>query len=168
MSIQSIGFLDVSTFTAMLVVKYKDRLVDGVLPLRSVKDGDAEPSDLPILKEWKSARALLSRIRAGAAPFFGGIAPELGRAWIEVLPPHSGTPWEKEDGEDADAYVRTRTCLVPCPLSFSHSGAVSGVLQVGVVNAVEHRALCAEVNHGDHARIHLIVDVFRPDLPDES
>lgn len=168
MSIQPTGFLDTSAFTAMFIVKYKDRLEGNVLPLRSVRDGDADPSDLPILKEWKTARALLSRIRTGAAPSFGGITPTLGRAWVEVLPPHTGTPWEREVGEDADAYVRIRTCLVPCPLAYSYSGTAAGVLSVGVANIVEHRALCSEANFGDHARIHLVVDVMRPDAPEED
>lgn len=162
MTIQQIGFLDTSNLTAMFVVKHRDRAVDGILALRDIKVDEVDASDLPILKEWKSARALLSRLRAGAAPFLGNVTPTLGRAWIEVLPPQSGTPWTIEDGDYADAHIRTRTCLIPSPGSVSHSGLTSASLLVGTVNVIDHRQLCCEVNHGEHARVHLIVDVKVP------
>lgn len=162
MSIQQIGFLDTSAFTAMYVVKHKDKLVDGILDLRSIKGDDVDASDLPILKEWKGARALLARLRAGAAPFLGNVTPNLGRAWIEVLPPFSGTQWSLEEGDYAADHLRTRTCLIPSPGAVSHCGAVAANLLVGTVNVIDHRQLCCEVNHGEHARVHLIVDVKVP------
>lgn len=162
MSITPIGFIDVSIFTSMLLLKHKDRASEGILRLRDLGDeGDAV--DLPILKEWKSARAVLSKIRSGAAPHFGGKTPELGRAWIEILPPLSGTPWTAEDGEYADQHIRTRTCLVPAPLAVSYSGVSSATLAVGMVNRIEHRALCSEANFSENARIHLIADIRVPD-----
>lgn len=163
MSIQSIGFLDVSNVVATFVAKYKKSLVDGVLMMRDL-DENGDAVNLGILKEWNSGRAILSKLRAGAAPFFQGQAPTLGRAWIEHLPPGTGTPWLAEDGEYAEAHARTRTCLVPSPGAFSHSGASSAVLNVGIVNLVDHRQLCAEVNHSpEFARTCLVVDVRRPD-----
>lgn len=162
MSIQPIGFLDTSMFTARYLMKYRDKAVNGILDLRAVQGDDIDPTDCPILKEWNSARALLSRLRAAAAPFFEGVAPTLGRAWIEALPPLAGTPWEACSGDYAEQHVRTRTCLVPAPGALSHSGQVSAGLNVGLVNLINHRDLCSEVNHGEHARIHLIVDVKVP------
>lgn len=162
MTIQPLGFLDTSNLTASFVGKHKQKVRDGVLQLREFKGEDAEPSDVLLLQEWKSARALLSRLRASAAPFFDGRTPELGRAWIEVLPPGAGTPWASETDDYAASIVRTRTCLIPCPGALSFSGLSSACLAVGMVNVVDHTLMCSEVNHGEHTRVHLIVDVFRP------
>jgi hypothetical protein len=161
MNIQPIGFVDTAHLTAMFVLKHKDAAVDGVLVLRDIGD-DGEAADLPLLKGWKSARAVLSKIRAGAAPFFEGVTPELGKAWIETLPPHSATPWLIGDDDYALAHVRLRVCLIPSPSAFTLSGEHTGSLLVGIVNRVEHRVLCSEVNHAAHPRTHLVVDVRRP------
>lgn len=160
--IRALGFVDTSAFTAMLVVKYRDRAEQGILPLRSVKEGEADPSDLPILKEWKGARALLTRMRAAAAPLMDGVTPELGKVWVETLPPMSGTPWALEDDDYAAGHVRTRTCLIPAPDAWSICGGSSAILGVGVVNVLDLRLLASEVNHSQHARTHLIVDFKRP------
>jgi hypothetical protein len=160
--IQPLGFIDTSTFTAMYVVKHKDKLDGGILRLRDVKEDDVDATDLAILKEWKSARALLSRLRNAAAPFFDGVTPDLGRAWIEVLPPMSGTPWDIEAGDYAAAHHRTRTCLIPSPGAVTYCGLASAVLPVGMVHLVDHQLLCSDVNHGEHARVHLVVDVKIP------
>lgn len=170
MTIQPLGFIDTSQFTAMFLLgkTQKARTEDGILRLRDLKDGEVDASDLPIMKEWGSARALLSRLRAAAASFFDGKTPELGRAWVEVLPPGIGTPWESETGDYADQHVRTRTCLVPGSGAISYSGASYASLSVGVVNQIDHRSLCSEVNLGDYARVHLVVDVRVPDPLEET
>jgi len=160
MTIQALGFVDTSMFTARFLLKYLDKANDGVLPLREIKDADA--ADLPILKEWNSARALLTKMRARGAAYFNGAAPDLGRAWVEVLPPGFGTPWVADAGDYADGHIRTRTCLVPSPAAISFAGTISAVLPVGVVHTVDHKALCSEVNHGDSRRVHLIVDFKIP------
>lgn len=161
MSIQPIGFLDTSQLSALFTLKLKDQMVEGILPLRAMGDEDVEPRDLPIVRQSKAVRAILSRVRSGAAPYFQNRTPGLGRAWIESLPPGSGTPWIREEGDYADAYVRTRTCLIPCPLAQSYCGPISAILAVGFVNVVDHRQLCCEVNFGEHTRVHLVVDVQR-------
>lgn len=162
MTIQPLGFLDTSVFTAMYVMKHAKLTDNGILKLRDFKDDETETSDLPILREWKSARAVLARIRASAAPFFEGQTPILGRAWIEVLPPESGTPWAIEVDDYADAHRRTRTCLIPNPGAISYSGGAAANLLVGMVNLIDHRALCSEINGGEHPRVHLIVDIKVP------
>lgn len=161
--IQALGFIDTSVMTANYLLRHKKDAADGILRLRDVKDGDAEATDLPILREWKSAKGLLARLRAGAASHFGGVTPELGRAWIETLPPMAGTPWDAESGDYADQHARTRTCLIGCPGALSYSGSVFATLAVGMVNLIEHRILCSEVNLGEHPRVHLVVDVRVPE-----
>jgi hypothetical protein len=162
MSIQPLGFLDTRQLTALYVLKHEKAAENGVLRLRDFKDDETDPTDLPILREWKSARAVLARVRSAAAPFFEGRPPTLGRAWIETVPPMAGTPWAAEQDDYAEAHHRTRTCLIPCPGAMSYSGQASANLLVGIVNLIDHRQLCSEVNMGEHSRVHLIVDVKAP------
>jgi hypothetical protein len=162
MAFQQIGFLETAQATARWAIKYHQQAVDGVLRLRW-EDDDGEVADLPILQEWRSAKGLLSRIRNGAAQVFQGAPASLGRAWIEVLPPLSGTPWGCDGGDYADAHLRTRVCLIPSPGAVSLAGGASAALPVGWLHAYDPRLLASEVNFGEHARVHLVVDVRRPD-----
>ncbi len=166
MTIRALGFLDTAPFTSIYWVKYREKVENGILRLRDIKDGDADASDLPILKEWKSARALLARVRTSAAALMEGVTPELGKAWIEVVPPLAGTPWDSEHGEYADTHHRTRTCLIGGPGAMSYSGQAAANLLPGIVHLVDHHALCSEVNGGEYVRVHLIVDIKIPDAPD--
>lgn len=161
MSLQQIGFLDVSHVAAFWVAKFRKQAAGGVLKLRDF-DGD-EIVDLPVLTEFRNAKALLSRLRAGAAPFFDNVTPLLGLAWIEILPPHSGTPWEAREDDYAKGHVRTRTCLVPSPGAMSYCGVVGSNLLVGNVTALDMKLQCSEVNHSEHPRVHLVADVKVPD-----
>ena len=153
-------------------VKYAKSVDNGILSLRDFKDdeAEAEATDLAVLREWKSARAVLSRIRNAAAPFFEGQTPLLGRAWIEVVPPLAGTPWGMEADDYAEAHRRTRTCLIGGPGAMSYSGPAAANLLPGMVNLVDHRMLCSETNTGDFPRVHLIVDIKVPvdDAPPED
>lgn len=166
MSFQQLGFLDTSLFTATYLTRHRDKVENGILKLRDFAEDSEEVVDLPIVKDWKNAKSILARLRNGAAPFFAGAAPGLGRAWLEVLPPLSGMPWAAETGDYAENHVRTRTCLVPSPGAVSLAGGASVTLLVGAVTRYDMRLLASEVNFGEHARVHLIVDVKRPDAPD--
>jgi hypothetical protein len=163
MSFQQIGFLDTSLFTATYLTRHRDKVEAGVLRLRDFADDKDEIVDLPLVKDWKNAKSILSRLRNGAAPFFQGQTPGLGRAWLEVLPPLSGTPWSADGGDYGDAHIRARVCLVPSPGAVSYAGGAQAALQVGAVVAYDPRLLSSEVNFGEHARVHLVVDVRRPD-----
>lgn len=161
--IRSTGvFLDTSAFTAFFVVKFKERMQDGLLYLRDIGE-DGEAIDLPILKEWKSARALLLRFKAAASPLLKDAQVELGKVWLESLPGNHGTPWVRYEDDYAQAHIRTRTALVATPDAFTFSGPDKVLLAAGVVNLVEHRVLHSEINPSIHTRTHLIVDVRRPE-----
>lgn len=162
MSFTQIGFLDTANFTATYITRHRDKVENGVLALRVLQGEDVV--DAAILKEWKSAKALLSRLRNAAAPFFAGQTPDLGKAWLEVLPPRSGTPWGSADEAYGGAHARTRTCLIPSPGGVSFADGASATLQVGWLHAHDPRALASEVNFDPvHARVHLIVDIRRPE-----
>ena len=160
--IRPLLFVDASRFTAHFIVKYAAQQQNGILALRDVAD-DVDVADLPILKEWKSARTLLLKIRNQAAPFLSGKVPELGKVWIETLPPESATPWTHEIGDYADEHHRLRICLIPGVDCYSFCGEARVILNVGIVNLIDHKKMCSEANMGQFARTHLIVDIRKPD-----
>ena len=161
--IQSTGvFLQTADFAARYQLVYRKRLDQGLLYLRDIPEDEETAHDCPILSEWKTAQALLKRFRAQAQVFLKEPA-KLGKVWIEQLPGESATPWIKEEDEYAQAHIRTRTCIIATPDNYSYSGAQPLVISPGVVNVVEHRVFCSEVNASPYPRVHLIIDVQRPE-----
>jgi hypothetical protein len=161
--IRSTGvFLQTADFAAFYQVKFRKEMQDGILRLRTAD------ADLPILKEWKSAKNLLARFRAEAAQSFDGRRPELGKVWLEQLPGMCGTPWTIEEDDYAQAHIRTRVCIIPAPEAWSMSGLERVILATGIVNEIDHRNLCSEINLSAYPRVHLIVDVKRPEPEDDA
>ena len=89
--------------------------------------------------------------------------PEVGRAWIDTLPPETCSPWTIQSDPYAEEHVRLRICLVPGIDCFTCVGAERTILGVGVVNLVDHTKLSCEMNLGQHSRTHLVVDLRKPD-----
>lgn len=168
--IRPIGFIDASTFTATFTVKYKQNVRGGVLELRGADEDDVLQAivDRPVLSEWKAAKALLQRYRNHARSILKAPSLELGRAWIEVLPGGHGVPWASYEDDYAQAYIRTRMCMIPVPDAFTYSGHFRELLGVGVVNIVEHRILHSETNFSVYPRVHLVVDVERPHADEDQ
>ena len=160
--IQPLGFIDTAAFSSWFHVKHREKMTDGILNLRTIKPDDVDYSETPLVREWKSARAILLRIRNRAAETLKG-PTDLGKAFIETLPPHTGSPWTREDQDYAAQYARLRICLFSAPGCWTFSGMTQAQLSVGVVNLVENRQLCSELNLSDHPRTHLVVDVRRSD-----
>jgi hypothetical protein len=158
MNIQPLVFVETDAFQATFTAKYRSLLsadLNGMdtLTLRT------EAEDMPVLKEWKSARTLLSKIRNGAAAFLDGVVPELGYVELRRLKPHTATPWTIEGREDIH---RIHLCIVPSPAAYVYCGGQMAILPVGMINLVNHRALCSEANFGDFPRTHLVVDLKVP------
>lgn len=167
--IRSTGvFLQTADFAARYQLVFKKRLDQGLLYLRDIPEDEETAHDLPILEEWKTAQALLKRFRAASAAFLGGEPAKLGKVWLEQLPGHSATPWTLEEDEYAQAHIRTRTCIICAPDAFSFCGAAGLLLSPGIVNVVEHRVLCSEINLSSYPRVHLIVDVQRVEPAEEE
>ena len=149
--IKAIGFVDTSFFTAMFITKYKTQLV-GESPLRTLplmKDG----GPLPVLKEWKSGRSLLGRVKSALNT---GELVEFGDAAIMQLDPGGYVPW----AADASATTtRYHLCLIPSPSCWTYSNGFGAVLPVGQLTQIDHRALYSVVNFSDHACTHLVLDV---------
>ena len=158
MNIVPLGFLDVSTFAASYVLKYRSR--GNLIMLR---DGDDEFKNTAVLTEWKQARALLTRIRNAAAAFVGGDPPDLGRVFLDTLTPGASAPWAIDDGDYRRAHHQIRICIIPSPGAWVYCGGEAAVLPWGQVTAVNVAALTTDVNFGPTARTNLIVDVARPE-----
>lgn len=165
--IRSTGvFLQTADFAARYQLVYKKRLDQGLLYLRDIPEDGETAHDCPILDEWKTAKALLSRFRGAASGFLNGEPAKLGKVWLEQLPGHSATPWTLEEDDYAQSHIRTRTCIIPAPDAYSMSGLDRLLLSTGVVNVVEQRLLNCEINLSPYPRVHLIVDVQRPEQPE--
>lgn len=162
--IRPICFIETAQLTAYFLLKYKDRLRNGVLELRGEDATDvlAGIVDRPILQEWKTARSFLHRMQQKAQTVFNKPV-DLGKAWIEVLPGNSAVPWALYEDDYAQAVVRTRTGLIHAPDCFTFSGHFREAIGTGVVNLVEHRVLHSETNFSEFPRTHLVVDFFKPD-----
>lgn len=160
MNIQPIGFLETENFQATFVLKYKSLLsadLNGVdtLLLRSATE------DTPILKDWKSARSLLAKIRNGATKFLDGKPAELGCVELQRFRPQTATPWRID--EDNGCY-RLHLCIIPSPGLWMMAGAERTMLPVGNLNFIEHTVLHSEANFSDHAAVHLVIDLKKPDV----
>lgn len=167
--IRSTGvFLQTADFGAFFQVRYKKQLDNGLLYLRDIPEDSDTAHDCPILDEWKTASAMLKRFRGLASAFLGGEPARLGKVWLEQLPGHSATPWTIEEDEYAQAHIRTRTCIVPSPDAYTLSGLDRVLLLNGVVHVVEHRILHSEINLSSYPRLHLIIDVQRPEQPETA
>lgn len=167
MNVQPLGFLDTSRFTAAFVLKHRVAMTPlteslDTLPLRK---GD---EDLPILAEWKSAKALLTRIRTAAAPYFDNQTPDLGDAAVMSMRPGGALDWSVEEGEYAESHRLLHLCLIPAPGLWVYSNGEAAVLPVGQLTFVNRRALHSVVNFGEHTGVHLVVDVKAPAAPAET
>ena len=159
--IQPICFLDVWAFSAALFTKHKDKFGGdhhsaAILPLRS------EEGALAILGEWRTARALLSRIRVAAAPIMEGRSGTLGAAAVVQLRPGGFVEWSA----DPQAPPAFHLCIVPSPDAVLYCGGQSAVLPVGQLTYLNRRLLWSAVNFGPTPAIHLVVDVRGPDEGD--
>ncbi len=156
MNIVPLGFLDIATFAATYVQKYRAR--EHPLILRGM-GGDATV----ILNEWKSAKALLTRVKNAAAPFFGGVPAELGGVYLDTLRPGESVPWAADESEYRRDYHDIVVCILPSPGAWVYCGGESAVLPWGQVTAINRAAMTSEVNFGPSSRTNLVIGVKRPD-----
>ena len=156
--IRPIGFVDTWAFSSALFAKYKDRFGGEhhsaqILPLRS------RDAALPILAEWKSAKALLTRLRAAAAQGFDGRTPEIGEASVVQMIGGGHVEWSADDARGPHAHI----CIVPAPGAWVFSGGDSSVLPPGQLTLVDHRQLWSAANFGEYPAIHLIAELYLAD-----
>lgn len=180
----SVGFIDASMMTATLLTRHKALFeadtrrqehlasphhdTQSIL-LRGPKSPSAEnwledvpQVDLPALSEWKTAKALLARIKNAVAPLNDNKPGILGKAMIVSLKPNGFVDWHVDEGSYAETHHRLHLCLVPSPGAWLYSGGEAFSPPVGLLTGVNNRVLHSALNTGPTARIHLIVDVRKP------
>lgn len=185
MNFAPLAFVDTAQATALLVTKYRERFGRDArrekhpnsphhdtqtIILRGPAEGDdwfadEDQVDYPILKEWKSARNLLARIRVALAPLpsFQGKPVVFGKAMIVTLKPGGFVDWHVDEGEYAAAHDRVHLCLLPSPGAWLYSGGEQVNPPVGQLTYMNNRVLHSAVNLGPVPRVHLILDVRKPD-----
>lgn len=149
--------------TAKLILSYRDKFVeseDGIERIPLTHDGRLNA----LCKEWKSASALLGRIRNEAAPFFGGKPAQVDRAFIERQKVDVLTPWFADETEFAEEHVRVMICLVPSPGAWIYCGGENMVLPVGQLVLANVRVDTSYANFGPCATMRLCLDVRRPEV----
>lgn len=184
MNLRPLGFLDASVMTANLLLRYQRHYADDTR--RQMAPGSAhhdtemillrgprepEPAnwqqdvphvDQPLLGDWKSAKALLVRLKNLLVQ--DGRPAVLGKAMIVRLKPGGVVDWHRDEGAYAEAHLRVHLCLVPSPGALLYCGGEAANLPVGQLTLVNVQALHSAINLGSVARTHLIVDLRRPEL----
>lgn len=188
MNFRPIAFIDTQFFTATLVSKYRDAWGQNAqrqnfersphhdtqsILLRGPQNPtlenwfeDIAQIDYPILKDWKSARAILARIKDAVQPLFPGRNIVLGKAMIVRLKVGGFVDWHVDEGEYAMKHDRAHLCLLPSPGAWLYSGGEVAQPPVGQVTYFNNHAPHSALNMGPVARVHLIVDIRKPDQDD--
>jgi hypothetical protein len=112
------------------------------------------------LAKWPELQAVVNQIeRLGEQQ--GGI--EFGRIHLELLPPDTHLPWERDDSTYAARFNRLTMALRTSPGCMHFAGTESAHLVPGVVTWVNQRTWHSMVNLGETNAIHLIVDTRKRD-----
>lgn len=148
MNFTPIAFLDTSFCSAGYVTRYKARLVNDEISLR--RDG----KDQSILKEWKSAKNLIARVRN-----VGGARPaNIINARIVCLPPGETHPWEFPDSPGIRGWLN----LIPSPGAALFSGVEAANPPVGQLVIVSQTVPFSCLNLGPVAAVWMVFDAEIP------
>lgn len=140
------------------------------LTLRGPRANAGDPDDefsYVMAKEsakWVEARILLDRIRRDGAQLLQGEL-EFGRVYFEMLDAGAVVPWRRRSTPYTERFTRLHYGVRTNPASLIYSGPESINVLPGQLVAVGMRALHAAVNHGDHPRVHLLIDIRKKDTP---
>lgn len=180
-----VDFIDVSRMAAALVLKHSVHFADDtrrqdapgsahhdteVILLRGpvgeiTRESwfeDVPHADTGLLLKWPSAQQVLAKIaqshmrRAGHEPIFG-------KAMVVSLKAGGHVDWHTDEGPYAEAHDRFHICLVPSSGAMTYCGGLGASLPVGQLTWLNNRALHSAINVGSNARIHLIVDIRKPE-----
>jgi hypothetical protein len=153
-NIRPLAFVDTSSMAATMLTRHKKDFT------ASAREGvHTLPLAPELLKDWRSASSLLTRIRSGSAPFLGGKPAVIDRATLVMLMPGAHIPWAVETDDYAAAHNRLHLCLVQVPGATVYSGGDAAALLVGQVTWVNHRVLNSEANFGSYPSYKLVLDI---------
>lgn len=180
-----VDFIDVSRMAAALVMKHSIHFADDTRrqnavgsphhdtetillrgPLGEVSHEtwfeDVPHADTALLDGWPSAKAVMGKI-AESHRRRAGLEPIFGKAMVVSLKPGGHVDWHTDQGAYAEAHDRFHLCLIPSSGAVIFSGLQSAMLPVGQLTWINNRELHSAINAGTNARIHLIVDVRKPE-----
>ena len=117
--------------------------------------------DAAILKDWKAASNVLSRIRK--ALIKDDHVPVLGKAMLVSLKPSGWVDWHIDEGEYAEKHDRFHLPIVTNPGAMLYSGSNQMSPACGILTWINNRQPHCAVNLGKTPRVHLILDVRKPE-----
>jgi hypothetical protein len=124
-------------------------------------DDPCEDTALLGLKEWVPLKRLLARIRTALTTEHG--PPEFGKIYLESLLAQGHVDWYRSDGPYSAAHHRFHCAVVTNPAAQIYAGLQSAHLPAGQIALIDQSMKCSTINYGVKPRIHLIVDVRRPE-----
>lgn len=180
-----VDFIDVSHMAAALVMKHAVHFADDTRrqnapgsahhdtetillrgPLGEVSRKtwyeDVPHADTELLAGWPSARNVLAKI-AESHRRRAGLEPVFGKAMVVSLKAGGHVDWHVDEGAYAEAHDRFHVCLIPSAGAMMYSGGLGLTLPVGQLTWINNRVLHSAINVGFNPRVHLIVDVRKPE-----
>ena len=183
--IQGVDFIDVMQMAAALTLRHNVHFADDqrrqnfpgsphhdteCILLRGPADdisaatwqAEVAHENTRLLAEWPSARIVLDQIseshfrRTERRPIFGKIM-------VVSLRPGGWVDWHVDEGSYAMAHDRFHLCLCPSPAALLYSGAAVAALPMGQLTFVNNRIPHCATNFGVVPRVHLIVDIRKPE-----
>ncbi len=153
MNFQAISFVDGSLATAGYVRQFRAQMEGRHIHLR--EDG----KDLPVLKEWKSAKGLLTKVANAASVLLGGKTADIVKASVWALEPDGIEDWGFDTGQTVRAYLP----LLPSPGAMLFIGTEGANPPVGQLTVIDRRPPFSAINVGPVAAVWLVVDAKIPD-----
>jgi hypothetical protein len=124
---------------------------------------DIPHADTQVFNDWQSAQQVMAAI-AKSHIQRSGVEPLFGKAMIVSLKAGGWVDWHTDQGPYAQAHDRFHVCLVPSAGALTFCGGMALNLPVGQLTFLNNRVLHSAVNFGNNPRIHLIVDVRKPEV----
>lgn len=170
----SFAFVDPTMFLSTMTLKYGKHFTDaqytfdpGIkhIALRgSLNEGDEQQTDLPLLKEWPSAQALIDSAANMITTHLAAENLQLGQVYVESIPPGGFTSWRAAASAYDKKHHRFKMLASPCSGGCWFVGGDSLAPGVGNLTYLNHLALHSAINLGPVPQISLIIDVRRPPL----
>lgn len=118
---------------------------------------DVDHFDSAELTGWKIATNLLTKIRRQIGN------AEMGKAMVVLLKPGGVIDWHRDEGPYYEKHWRFHLPIVTNPLCLMYSGSSAAHMPVGQLTGFDNIDWHSAANHGQHDRIHLIVDIRKPE-----
>lgn len=184
MNVFSFAFVDTSLFQATMTLKYGKHFAGNDRPaalsqppfqdcrhilLRGPADdvdanwwNDVDQIDLPLLKEWPSAKNLLENVHAKITEHLGGQNVTFGKVYLEEIGAGGHVGWHVDGSPYGKQHARFRLLASPCAGGCWFSGGDSLPPGVGNLTYVNHLALHSAINLGPVPQISLVIDARKP------